>query len=724
MLINSAIISSVLTRSLATALLSSLWQGLFIYGSLYITLRTLRTVGARVRYIAALTALSLSLLWFADTWFVQYNTLHGSTIYITQTDAHASAITYSAKSSAPLSHFNSVTFENTLPVLPGLYPIVVCLYFLGMAFMLARFSINVSKLRVLSSKKTTSPHAELAKLAHSWAVTLGISSKVQLLISTRSETPMMLGVIKPIILLPVSALTSLSPEQLESIIIHELAHIRRHDYLINILQNLAETLLFFNPFVWLISAAARRERELCCDDIVLSCTGDPWPYANALAQLETNRVQFSLAATGTQSQLLHRIKRLMEMKTSTVNYGQLTIIVMLISAIAFSIATFTPSFAQKHKTPASDTTHKKSNYSSSYNMQSVDSTGTPIALTMISTDPKESGGVNVNISFGNKSETYQYHGNPVSGMSLADAGHMIKKVIVAVKDVSIDAQRNRSRKVSELLDEVDAQVSAIDWAAVNNNINAAAARLVDMPQHPENVMEVNIDLNPKLEQDINMLEQKRLTDESTKETIAKSIQTDDESEATIDNLLKQNDLSAMQNDSALAKCVRPDSAALVHMISDNSRRLIEQSRKQIEANKKMLQKTLMDMEANERKKKAEAKYKELLYVSGPAKMLDGDDRKKGTLTLVNGHKTASVVHMDGTDIYTDSSSLDPVIDRMEQEGLLNKKQGYRIKKEGETLFINGKRQSQQVFDEYKNDLSFKKVLIKGDLSHTIINLEN
>ena len=98
--------------------------------------------------------------------------------------------------------------------------------------------------------------------------------------------PTVIGWLKPVVLLPASALAGLTPRQLEAILAHELAHIRRHDYLVNLLQTLVETLLFYHPAVWWLSRRIRVERENCCDDLAVSLCGDPVAYAAALADLE------------------------------------------------------------------------------------------------------------------------------------------------------------------------------------------------------------------------------------------------------------------------------------------------------------------------------------------------------------------------------------------------------------------------------------------------------
>jgi beta-lactamase regulating signal transducer with metallopeptidase domain len=142
---------------------------------------------------------------------------------------------------------------------------------------------------------------------------LGITRPVRLCTSAIAEVPTVVGWIRPFILLPVSALSGLGPREIEAILAHELAHIRRHDYLVNLLQTAIETLLFYHPAVWWVSRQIRREREHCCDDVAVMLCGDVKLYAGALAQLEEHRgraLEPALAATG--GELLGRIRRLLQ----------------------------------------------------------------------------------------------------------------------------------------------------------------------------------------------------------------------------------------------------------------------------------------------------------------------------------------------------------------------------------------------------------------------------
>jgi bla regulator protein blaR1 len=149
---------------------------------------------------------------------------------------------------------------------------------------------------------------ELARLG----ARLRLTRPVLLLESCLADAPMVLGSLRPAILMPVGLLAGLPPGQIEAILLHELAHIRRYDYLANMVQRLVEGLFFYHPAVWWISRVMRVERENCCDDVVVAMSGDAHEYALALAALEQNRWSGrapAVAATG--GSLVKRIRRLL-----------------------------------------------------------------------------------------------------------------------------------------------------------------------------------------------------------------------------------------------------------------------------------------------------------------------------------------------------------------------------------------------------------------------------
>ncbi len=147
---------------------------------------------------------------------------------------------------------------------------------------------------------------------------LGIRRTVAIVESTVAQVPMVIGWLQPVILVPAGLMTGLTQHQLRAIIAHELAHVRRHDYLVNLVQAVLETILFYHPAVWWLSNRLRVEREYCCDDVAVNVGGDAMRYARTLSLLETIRSetpQPALASTG--GTLMTRIQRLLGVKTGT-----------------------------------------------------------------------------------------------------------------------------------------------------------------------------------------------------------------------------------------------------------------------------------------------------------------------------------------------------------------------------------------------------------------------
>jgi GWxTD domain-containing protein len=141
---------------------------------------------------------------------------------------------------------------------------------------------------------------------------LRVSRPVRILETSLADAPILIGHFRPLILMPVGLFTGLPAAQVETILLHELAHIRRHDYLLNALQNLVDGLLFYHPAVWWISHVVRAEREKCCDDVVVGISGNPHEYARALTALEETRWsgrEPAVAAKG--GSLMKRIRRLL-----------------------------------------------------------------------------------------------------------------------------------------------------------------------------------------------------------------------------------------------------------------------------------------------------------------------------------------------------------------------------------------------------------------------------
>ncbi len=226
----------------------------------------------------------------------------------------------------------AVSLEQMLPWIVGLWGF-------GVLVMSTRVGIHWVRMLRLSTIGTRHISQELWSRVQGLQQAMGVQRAVRVVETTVAQVPTVLGWLRPVILLPTSTLLGLSPAQLDLVIAHELGHIRRYDYLINLLQIVVETLLFYHPMVRWISHCVRDERETCCDDLVVATCGNRIQYAKALANLETMRgsdLQPALAATG--GQLVQRIERIVcthrQRETSSVNSGVMVLIIGCLVMVA------------------------------------------------------------------------------------------------------------------------------------------------------------------------------------------------------------------------------------------------------------------------------------------------------------------------------------------------------------------------------------------------------
>ncbi len=232
-------------------------------------------------------------------------------------------------------------------------PWLLALWLAGAIFFVARLNYGLLVASRLKSAATEAPATGTLQMFEALRHRLGINRAVRLLHSARIQVPTVIGWMRPVVLIPASFLTGLSTLQIEAIFYHELAHVRRHDYLTSVFQSVAEALLFYHPAVWWISRQVRRERECCCDEIAVSFGGDVLEYARALSALEERRRLYQEVALGMNGGVLTmRIKRLLGyQETSTAaQLASITLLTVLILATAAGIGRLT--YAQGSYTDA------------------------------------------------------------------------------------------------------------------------------------------------------------------------------------------------------------------------------------------------------------------------------------------------------------------------------------------------------------------------------------
>jgi beta-lactamase regulating signal transducer with metallopeptidase domain len=338
--------------TLGWTLFHSLWQGAII--ALILFLVNLFIKPARLRYVIACMALLLMLIVPVVTF--GYLTkphlpqplplaaeLEPSHVVLPASETATSLPDNSKVLASPIvTASKSQTFSFDLNSwrrqLTPLLANAAILWLLGIAVLSLRLLVQCIYAERFKRKHTLPAQAQWQTLLHRVALHLNINRSVRLLESSLVDVPTVIGFLKPVILLPTSTLMGLTTEQLESILAHELAHIRRHDYLANLLQSLIETLLFYHPAVWWVSHRIRVEREHCCDDVAVAASSNPVTYAKALERLESLRHEPQLALGANGGNLMHRIKRIVGKSDTSPNWfvGMLLVSLMMVFALVVS----------------------------------------------------------------------------------------------------------------------------------------------------------------------------------------------------------------------------------------------------------------------------------------------------------------------------------------------------------------------------------------------------
>jgi TonB family protein len=276
-----------------------LWQGAAIGALTAAVLKAMPRASARTRYgvagVGLVAMMCAPLVTLGVVW-----------------QAAPAAITTTATVAATASIETAVATSASPAMFTTLLPAVVLAWAAGVLLLTARLVATWWRTERVRRHDVRPVGDGLTRALHRLAATLGVRRRVTLLESAWVDVPTVVGWLRPTILLPVGAFMGLSVPQVEAVLSHELAHIKRHDYLINVIQNLAETVLFFHPAVWWISNQLRIEREHCCDDVAVEACGNAVAYARALATLEEARVrQATFALAATDGSLTTRVRRLL-----------------------------------------------------------------------------------------------------------------------------------------------------------------------------------------------------------------------------------------------------------------------------------------------------------------------------------------------------------------------------------------------------------------------------
>lgn len=309
-----------IVNALSITLIHSLWEGIVLSVVVGLIVILTRRVSATHRYNLLTGALFSFFIVVIFTFLYSLNNLQGYNI---------STHTQHSKGVLPdeIDYLLGFVFNYIIRysyLLVQIWLLIICARSLHLLF-------DLYNIKQLKTHKIFSSGTYWEDRLKEFATKIGVSRPVKLLQSGIAKVPMVIGHLKPVILIPIGLVTALSQEEVEAILLHELAHIYRKDYLVNLLQYLMEIIFFFNPPVLWLSALIREERENCCDDIVISQTNDKKNYIQALIRCQEYQTlvpEFAMALGREKGQLVDRVKRILSNHNQTLNNIEKTILIL------------------------------------------------------------------------------------------------------------------------------------------------------------------------------------------------------------------------------------------------------------------------------------------------------------------------------------------------------------------------------------------------------------
>ncbi|RYD77451.1 MAG: hypothetical protein EOP55_09300, partial [Sphingobacteriales bacterium] len=337
---------------------------------------------------------------------------------------------------------------------------IVVVWFLIICIKCVQLLVGLNGINNLKNNKVYPAGNKWERKMNQLVERLGISQKITLLQSGIAKVPMVTGHFKPLILIPLGLINGLADNEVEAILCHELAHIKRRDYLVNLLQSFIEIIFFFNPAVLWVSKLIREERENCCDDLAVSQLDDKRSYVKALItcqEFQLNAPKFAMAVTGKKNHLFNRISRMLFDTKTTLNKVEKTILTVALVSVVICSAAF------KNVT---DSGKAVKNVSSDYIRGLQDTTKKKKALAEI--DRKQA-----NLDRLQAIEDAK-QAQEDSKQAIIDSKQAIEDAKQAVEDAKVADEDAKIAKQDALQAEIDAKI-AVEEAKMHNNIKALEA---------------------------------------------------------------------------------------------------------------------------------------------------------------------------------------------------------------------------------------------------------
>lgn len=430
---NHPLFSDESVQAFCWTLLHSLWQGLLLalLAALVLVFTKKTTAAVRYRLLGFLLAVFIGGvgLTFTLQWRHELDqAIHGKPIVVIDGKT-LSELSDAVATEQPLPGLVSRDFVTQGIAFFNAHASTICLLW-ALVFMLKclKMGLDLYLIRRLRYRGAVASSPEWQHRIRELANKLNLRSPVSLLESGFVQAPSVIGILKPVILFPIGMLAQLPAEQVEAILLHELAHIRRQDFLVNLLQHFAETIFFFNPAVLWVSTLLREEREHCCDELAVAAMNHKSGYLNALLhfqELNLAGASYAAAFPGThRGQLLNRVQRILGLgNTKTLNnMEKITLIACVFMAGLFWLLPVDNAQAQT-KTPEKQ------------RISSVNITGDGTT-----TEPQE--------------------------MTIQEASgktYVVKRVDGKVKEMSIDGQKvpeSEFGNYAEMVNKIDAEIRA------------------------------------------------------------------------------------------------------------------------------------------------------------------------------------------------------------------------------------------------------------------------
>lgn len=357
-------LSPDLVSAIGWTLLHTLWQGALFALLLGVLLILLRSFSAQARYVVSVGMLGAFFLTVLFTFTRQFQPSQADAVatsttqIVTQNEnkniaAPAALPTIETPSITPTVTTPGFT-ERSLAYFEEHLPLLVTLWLMGVLVLQLRFLGQIAFVQRLKSYGTERFPAEWAGRIQELEEALQVTRSVRYLTSVRVSSPLTVGWLRPAVLFPRELLNELRESQIVAVLAHELAHVRRHDFAVNLLQTFLATFFFYHPGLWWISARIHDEREHACDDLAIEATGQRLDYAKTLVQLQESQLitpRLSMAYTGQNGRgFTGRVKRLLSGYFGTATYGE-GIITTLIFVLTFGLAVSATGNAQR---PADD----------------------------------------------------------------------------------------------------------------------------------------------------------------------------------------------------------------------------------------------------------------------------------------------------------------------------------------------------------------------------------